>query len=234
MAHSALDSVRAITFDMYGTLLDLDASFVRGIGRFLQSKGSTGDPTAVVRYWEASYLRESMADTILGRGRTPFERLRRDCLNQVLTRVGVSHTTDDVDNLLTTDAQVCLFPDVRQGLLALRERYTLAVLSNGDLESLERTIASLTIPVDQIISAEQAGAYKPHPVVYQSAVEQLGLEKEQILHVAAHPWDLRGAKACGLLGGYINRDNVPYGASTFLADLEVSKLTDLEGCLAEK
>jgi 2-haloacid dehalogenase len=128
----------------------------------------------------------------------------------------VSHTADDVERLLTSDARVSLFPDVREGLQALRERYTLAVLSNGDLDSLER-----------VISAEQAGVYKPHQAVYGSAVKEMGLEKEQVLNVAAHTWDIHGAKAFGLLGAYLNRDNVPYGTSHFQADLEVSRLTDL-------
>ena len=231
MTQSALRDVRAITFDMYGTLLDLEASFVGGIGRFLQANGSTRDAAELVRFWEAAYLRESMADTLLGRGRTSFERLRRDCLSQVLSRLRVRHTAEDVDRLLTTDAQVSLFPDVLEGLLALRGRYRLAVLSNGDLDSLERAVAGLSIPVEQVISAEQAGVYKPHQAVYSYAVEQLGLEKEQILHVAAHPWDIRGAKACGLLGAYINRDSVPYGTASLRADLEVAKLTGLAGRL---
>jgi 2-haloacid dehalogenase len=197
MAQSAFGGVHAITFDMYGTLLDLEASFVPGIGRFLQAKGSTGDAAELVRFWEASYLRESMVDTMLGHDRTSFERLRRACLSQVLSRLGVSHTADDVEGLLTNEAQISLFPDVREGLQALRERYTLAVLSNGDLDSLERAVTGLSIPVERVISAEQAGAYKPHQAVYSCAMQQLGLEKEQILHVAAHGWDIRGAKAFG-------------------------------------
>ena len=233
MVRSALDGVRAITFDMYGTLLDLEASFVRGIGRFIRARGSTSDPAQLVQYWEASYLMESMADTILGGGRTPFERLRRDCFSQVLSQAGVSHTAEDVDYLLGSGAETSLFPDVREGLSALRDRYTLAVLSNGDLDSLKRMVAGLSVPVDQVVSAEQAGVYKPHPAVYRRAVERLGLREEQILHVAAHTWDIRGAKACGLAVAYLDRNGAPFSAAPVSADLKVSNLTDLAERLAK-
>ena len=227
MATASLATIRAITFDMYGTLLDLEASFGEGLRRFLKVAGSGRDVADVVQLWEAAYLRESMVDTMLGRGRTLFERIRRDCLSRIFSRLGVEHTGDDIESLLTTCARVTLYSDVRHGLLSLKGKITLAVLSNGDLDSLERAVSGLSIPVDQIISAEQAGAYKPHSVVYRTAAEHLNLPPNQILHVAAHPWDIRGAKAFGMLGAYINRDNVPFGESTLQADLEVSKLTDL-------
>ncbi len=227
MTSAALGNVRAITLDMYGTLLDLKTSFVPGFGRFLEGQGSSRDAAEVIQIWEATYLRESMVDTMLGRGRTLFEQIRRECLSQVFSSLGVSHTADDIDRLLTTDAQVSLFSDVQDGLSALQDRYTLSVLSNGDLDSLERAVSGLSIPVDSVISAEQAGVYKPHSAVYRFAAEHLNLPPNQILHVAAHPWDVRGAKASGLLGAYINRDSVPYGETAAPPDLEVSKLTEL-------
>ena len=227
MASAALESVRAVTFDMYGTLLDLRASFSQGFSEFLTAKGASRDADEVVQLWEATYLRESMVDTMLGRGRTPFERIRRECLSQLLSRLGIAHTPDDVENLLTTNARVSLFHDVQEGLLALKGKFTLAVLSNGDLDSLQRAVSGLSIPVDRVISAEQAGVYKPHSAVYRYAIDSLNLQANQVLHVAAHPWDVRGAKATGLLGAYINRDNVPYSDSLPHPDLEVSKLTAL-------
>ena len=102
MPQAALDSVRAVTFDMYGTLLDLETSFVQGFSQFLKAKGSALDAAEVVRAWEAAYLHESTVDTLLDRGRTPFERVRRVCLSQVFSRLGIEHTPDDVEGLLTS------------------------------------------------------------------------------------------------------------------------------------
>ena len=231
MTSAALGDVRAITLDMYGTLLDLETSFVQGFRRFLAAKGSSRDAAEVIQLWEATYLRESMVDTMLGRGRTLFEQVRRECLSQVFSHLAVSHTSGDIERLMTTDAQVSLFPDVQKGLSALRDKYSLSVLSNGDLNSLERAVSGLSIPVHQVISAEQAGAYKPHSVVYRTAAEHLNLLPSQILHVAAHPWDIRGAKAFGFLGVYLNRDNIPYGEGSPQADLEITSLTELSGHL---
>ena len=231
MTSAALGDVRAITLDMYGTLLDLETSFLHGISRFLKTKGSTREGRDVLQFWEATYLRESMVDTMLGRGRTLFEQIRRECLSQVFSSLGVSHDADDIERLLTTDAQVSLFPDVQEGLSALRDKYSLSVLSNGDLSSLERAVSGLSIPVHQVISAEQAGAYKPHSVVYRTAAEHLNLQPNQILHVAAHPWDIRGAKAFGFLGVYLNRHDIPFGDGSPQADLEIATLTELAGRL---
>ncbi len=227
MAPAALENVRAVTFDMYGTVLDLQASFIHGFGEFLRAQGSARDPAEVVRLWEATYLRESMVDTMIGRGRTLFERIRRECLGRVFAQLGIAHSLDDVEKLLTTSARVSLFPDVLEGMLALKGKLTLAVLSNGDLDSLEQAVSGLSIPVDSVISAEQAGVYKPHSAVYRFAAENLNLPPNQILHVAAHPWDIRGAKAVGMLGAYINRESGPYGETAAPPDLEVSKLTEL-------
>ena len=232
MHQFSLESVQAITFDMYGTLLDLDASYSDSIGRFTESKGYAGDVAGVIAAWEAAYLHESMVDTLLDQGRTPFERVRRVCLGKVLSSLKVPYTPDDVENVLTTQSKVTLFSDVIEGLSALRDRFTLAVLSNGDLKPLERAVSGLNIPVPRVISAEQAGSYKPHPSVYRTAVEALGLPADQILHVASHPWDIRGAKTFGMLGAYINRLGVPYGESSPQADLEVPALIGLASKLS--
>lgn len=228
MTSGPLQSVRAVTFDMYGTLLDLEATFREPFGRFLSAKGSSKTVSEVVHLWEASYLRESMVDTMLGRGRTPFDRLRRHHLGQVFSQLGVENVPDEIECLLADAAGFSLFPDVVGGLQALQGRFTLAALSNGDLATLERAVSSLGLPMDRVISAEQVGVYKPHAAVYQMAAENLNLRPEQILHVASHVWDVRAAKVWGMLGAYVNRHGIPYHEDV-PPDLEV---VDLKG-LAE-
>lgn len=230
MASISPDTIRAITLDVYGTLLDLGATFAPGFAGFLRSKGFEGDANDVVVSWEAAYLHESMVDTFLKGGRTPFEQVRRASLSQLLHRLRVGHTQDDIEELLTTKATPTLFPDVIDSLAKLRERYTLAVLSNGDLGSLERMASSLSVPVHRSISAEQADRYKPHKAVYLHAASELGLESNQVLHVAAHTWDVRGAKNTGMAGAYVNRYAVPYPAGA--PDIEVPDLVELAAQIA--
>ena len=223
-----LEPVRAITFDMYGTLLDLEASFGPGFAEFLKSKGYPGSASIMVQAWEAAYLHESNVDSLLGRPRTPFEVVRRLTLSQLFFKLKIEHTKDDIEQLVTTQATPTLFSDVKESLTRLKGKYKMAVLSNGDLASLDRAVSGLGIPVDRAISAEQAGCYKPHPGVYQHAIKELELPGGQVLHVAAHAWDIRGARAAGMAGAYINRYGIPYvDADGSHADLEVPGLTEL-------
>ena len=225
-----LGPVRAITFDMYGTLLDLVASFASGFDEFLKAKGYPGSANDVVQAWETTYLHESNVDSLLGGPRTPFEVVRRVTLSQLFHKLKIAHTKDDIEQLVTTKATPTLFPDVKEHLTRLQAqgKYQMSVLSNGDLESLDRAVSGLGIPVDSAISAEQAGYYKPHSGVYQHAIKELGLPGEQVLHVAAHAWDIRGARAAGMAGAYINRYDIPYvDADGSQADLEVPGLAEL-------
>ena len=223
-----LGPVRAITFDMYGTLLDLEASFEPGFAEFLKAKGYPGSASQVVQAWEAVYLHESNVDSMLGRRRTPFEVVRRYTLSQLFFKLKVEHTDDDIEQLVTTKATPTLFPDVKDNLTRLTGKYDMSVLSNGDLSSLERAVSGLGIPVERAISAEQAGYYKPHSGVYQHAIKELGLPSQQVLHVAAHAWDIRGARAAGMAGAYINRYGIPYiDADGSQSDLEVPGLAEL-------
>lgn len=228
-----LEPISAITFDMYGTLLDLVASFASGFEDFLKSRNYPGGADEVVQAWETAYLHESNVDSLLGRPRTPFEIVRRITLSQLFFKLKIQHTQDDIEELITIKATPALFPDVKEHLTRLQGKFQMAVLSNGDLESLNRAINGLGIPVDRAISAEQAGYYKPHAGVYQHAVKELGLPGAQVLHVAAHAWDVRGARAAGMAGAYINRYDIPYvDVDGSKADVEVSSLKGLADCLA--
>ena len=226
-------AVRAITFDLYGTLLDLEATFAPAFDRFLRERNAMVDAPELVRTWEWAYLHEGMVDTFLGGPRTPFEQLRRTTLSQVFARIGIEHSRDDIEELLTARAAPTLFPDVVESLTALRGRYTLSVLSNGNLAVLERTVSSLGLPVDHTISVEQAGCYKPDLRVYRRAAELLSLETGAILHVAAHAWDIRAAQAAGMRGAYVDRHGIPYAPFTSdRPDLETATLPELAAILS--
>ena len=103
-------------------------------------KTHRGAAQAIVEAWERDYLHESMVDTLVGGDRTPFERVRRVTLSQLLSKLKIEHTQDEIEAVLSR-AVPTLFPDVIESLVRLGEKYTLAVLSNGDLASLERVVA---------------------------------------------------------------------------------------------
>ena len=235
--------IQAITFDMYGTLLDLEATFAPGIAEYLRERGSGADAIQLTQAWETAYLHESMVDTFLGGrpadsdgdggGRTPFEHIRRATLAQLFSRRRIPWSPGEIDQLLAERVTPTLFPDVLACLRRLGERFTLAVLSNGDRASLERTVSGLAIPVSHIISVEPAGCYKPDLRAYRYALGELGTPAGETLHVAAHAWDTRAARAAGMWGAYIDRYHIPYAplppadAPDFLA----ANLTELPALL---
>ncbi len=225
-------AIHAITFDLYGTLLDLEATFAPAFNGFLKEKGTAVDAAEFVRTWEWAYLHEGMVDTFLGGPRTSFEQLRRITLSQQLARMGIEHSREEIENLLTVRATPTLFPDVVEALSAMKGRYTLSVLSNGDLAMLERIVSTLGIPVDRTISVEQAGCYKPDLRVYRRAADLLGVETTGILHVAAHAWDIRAARVAGMQGAYIDRHNIPFAPYTdYRPEIETANLPELAAML---
>ena len=233
MAPFDSSQIRTITFDLYGTLLDLEATFAPAFAGFLQERGADLDSADLVRTWEWAYLHEGMVDTFLGGPRTPFEQLRRTTLSQVFARLGIEHNRDDIEDLLGNRVTPTLFPDVVESLTAMRDRYTLSVLSNGDLSVLERIVSTLNIPVHRTISVEQAGCYKPDLRVYRRASELLSTSAGEILHVAAHAWDIRAAQAAGMRGAYIDRHAIPFAPFTDeCPDIETATLPELASILA--
>ena len=226
-------AIRAITFDLYGTLLDLEATFAPAFDVFLKDRGASVDAVEFVQTWEWAYLHEGMVDTFLGGPRTPFEQLRRTTLSQVFARMGLEHSREDIEDLLTARATPSLFPDVVESLTAMKGRYTLSVLSNGDLAALERIVSTLNIPVHRTISVEQADCYKPDLRVYRRAAELLEVETGGILHVAAHAWDIRAAQAAGMKGAYIDRHNIPFAPYTdYRPEIETANLPELAAMLS--
>ena len=153
-------------------------------------------------------------------------------LSQLFLKLDTLHTEVDIKQLVTNKATSILFPDLKEHLAQIQSlgKYEMSVVSTGDLESLDLAVNGLSIPVDRAISAEGAGYYKPHTGVYQHAMKELGLMGEQVLHVAAHAWDIRGARAAGMAGAYINRYGIPYvdvdGSQPDLQVLGLAQLAD--------
>ena len=157
-------------------------------------------------------------------------------LSQLFHKLNTPHTKGDIEQLVTTKTTSILFPDLKEHRTRIQslDKYEMSVVSTGDLESLDLAVNGLGIPADRAISAEGAGYYKPHTGVYQHAMKELGLLGEQVLHVAAHAWDIRRARAGGMAGAYINRYGIPYvDADGSQPDLQVLGLTQLADLLSE-
>ena len=225
---SAVADVRILTFDMFGTVLDLDQTIVPGLRDFLSRRGSHLDGRQVWDGWRARQRIEQHQDSILMLGHRGYLDSARRALLHTLRRLRIPHGTADVLELISLFERLQAFDDVSAALARLGEHFRLVALSNGDLPLVERLAAGVPdVTFDDCLSADRVGRFKPHPSVYRMAATELGCEPGQIMMVAAHAFDVLGARACGFRGAYVNRYRLPYDESTLLPDLEVRDFSEL-------
>jgi 2-haloacid dehalogenase len=222
-----LRTVKALMFDFYGTVVDMQSGLVRAITPYLQEKGYDAKPSNVVTWWRRTHFENSMIDALLHREHTPYREIGHRAVAQTLTRAGIEHTPAEVQRLVAAIERLDPFPDVIEALTALHSRYKLIVLSNGDPDMLERGTAHVGFPFDEIISVAQAGSFKPHVITYRTACEIVGLEPHEVLFVANHEFDCVGAKAFGMHTAYVNRRGRPFGEKPYLPDLTVPNFEGL-------
>ena len=222
------EQVRALTFDLFGTILDLGGSLTPFIDEMLKEKGA--DITADV-FWEQWRYRqrlEQFQDTIMMLGHGGYLETVRRAYVYVLARNKIEMSRGEVKAFLACWWELKPFPEVRAGLEKLRARYQLVGLSNGDPDFLDHLAKNqIQWDFDDVISATTMGAFKPHPAVYRRAAQILGLEVGECMMVSANSFDVVGARTCGFRGAYINRYDLPYEDSPYRADRTVADFTEL-------
>ncbi len=225
--------VSVLTFDLYGTVVDMQKGLVAAITPYLAAKGWTArPPDALVTWWRRTHFENSMIDALVDRGHTPYREIGRRALGYTLERAGISHTDEEVRALVAEIERLKPFEDAVEALQRLSRRYRLAVLSNGDPDMLENAKPYIGFAFDEMISVADAGYFKPHYRAYQNAAERLGVEPGRILHVANHAFDCIGAKAAGMRTAFVNRRHRPYGKTPHQPDLTVFSLKELADLLA--
>jgi 2-haloacid dehalogenase len=202
-------SVRALAFDVFGTLVD----WRTGIAQAFRSSGVPGDPEELADDWRNRY-RPILAE--VNEGSRPwgdFDELHLATLGELLAERGVDLSADARRRLVDGWHRLEPWPDVRAGLEALRRRHVTATLSNGHMALLVDLARHGDLRFDCLLSAELARAYKPAPELYQTAARLLGVEPHELMMVAAHPWDLEGARAAGLRTAFLDRP-LEYGPAS--------------------
>ena len=209
MTTSVLGGVRALVFDVFGTVVDWRSGVAREAGSFLAQHGAEHvDPAAFADAWRRHY---SPAMEEVRSGRRPFTQLdilHRENLDRVLEEFGVDPRhipSADLDDLNLAWHRLDPWPDSVEGLKRLRTRYIIAPLSNGNIILLLNMAKRAGLPWDAILGAEVVRAYKPMPEAYLRTADILALRPEQICLVAAHNGDLAAARKCGLRTAFIAR-----------------------------
>ena len=199
--------VRALTFDVFGTVVDWRGSIIREGDRLARAKGLAVDWGRLADAWRAGY---APAMDRVRRGHLPWTRLddlHRMILHGLLPEFGLEGrlTPDELARLNLVWHRLDPWPDAVEGLARLRSRYVVATLSNGNVSLLVNMAKHAGLPWDCILSAELARHYKPDPEVYRMAADLLGLPPEAVMMVAAHKPDLLAAQAVGFRTAYVPR-----------------------------
>jgi len=207
MAHAApLDAVKALTFDVFGTVVDWRGSIIRE-GRALgEAKKLDVDWAAFADAWRAGY-RPAM-DRVR-RGKLPWmniDALHRLILDELLEKFAIRRlNAADRDHLNRVWHRLKPWPDAVPGLRRLKKKYVIATLSNGNVALLTNMAKNAGLPWDCIVSAELFRHYKPDREAYLGAAALFGLKPREVMMVAAHANDLVAARKAGLRTAYVHR-----------------------------
>ncbi len=203
---SVADSVQALVFDVFGTVVDWRASIIREGQLLAASKGYEIDWGEFADRWRSGY---GPAMNKVRTGELPWTKiddLHRMILDELVLEFGLTDMTEaELDHFNRAWHRLSPWPDTVAGLNRLKTKYIITTLSNGNVSLLTNMAKNAGLPWDAVLSAELAGHYKPDPEAYLKAADLLSLQPQQVLMVAAHPGDLRAAARTGLRTAYVIR-----------------------------
>jgi len=226
-------AVKALFFDVFGTLVDWRSSIAREAEALLKPKGLALDYLAFADAWRGEY--QGAMDEVRS-GRIPFcklDILHRRNLDLIMPRFHIGALSEEQRRELNMAwHRLDAWPDVPPGMSRLKRRYWLAPVSNGNISLMVDLARRNDFPWDAILGAEIAGDYKPKPRVYLAAAAAFDLGPQTCMMVAAHSSDLAAAAALGLRTAHVARPN-EHGpgrgeaAPTVAVDVAVKDLEDL-------
>ena len=198
-------SVKALTFDVFGTVVDWRSSIIREGQLLAKTKSLAVDWPKFADEWRAGY---GPAMQRVREGDLPWmkiDRLHRLILDDLLVRFEISLDERETDHFNRAWHRLTPWPDAVPGLHRLRDSFIVATLSNANVSLLVNMAKNAGLPWDCVLSAELAKHYKPDKEAYLTAADLLGLEPSEVMMVAAHPGDLRAAASVGFRTALIPR-----------------------------
>ena len=204
---SDLSAVKALVFDVFGTVVDWRTSLIADLMWWGKGRGITADWTALVDGWRGMYT-AAMDDVRKHpeRGYVILDVLHRRSLEKLVAQLSISGLTDDDLHHLTMGwHRLHPWADSVAGLTRLKTKYIISPLSNGNVALLTNMAKFAGLPWDLVMSAELFAHYKPDPEIYLGAAKLLCLPPEQVMMVAAHNHDLKAAQKLGLRTAFVAR-----------------------------
>lgn len=224
-----ISQVKALVFDVFGTVVDWRTSIIRELEAFGAQKGIFADWAAFTDDWRGLY-QPSMEEVRSGRRPwTILDVLHRESLETLLASYGITGLSEaEKEHINKVWHRLTPWPDSVPGLQRLKSRYLIGTLSNGNVGLLAWMAKNAGLPWDVILGAEVARAYKPLPEAYLRTAEILGLRPEQMMLVAAHNDDLAAAAEQGYATAFVARpaEYGPRQTKDFKADRNWDVVTD--------
>lgn len=227
-----LGLVHTLTFDAFGTILDLGGAHAARLGEFLTSKGSELTAGELWARWRSRQRIEQYQDNQFYTGHYGYLDSSRRALIYTLRASKLPFGDMEITRIMEGWQELSPFPDAVPGLQRLRTKFKLVVLSNGEKHFLAHLVENrIRHDFDGVISVQEVGVFKPNPLVYRYAARILKAEPCELLMVSSNSFDVVGARASGYRGAYVNRYDLPYDETPYRFDLEARDFLDLAGKL---
>jgi 2-haloacid dehalogenase len=198
--------VKALVFDVFGTVVDWHGSVAREVRQLARDKGLRINAAKFAKAWRAGY-RPAM-DRVQ-RGEAPFQKIdviHRAILENVLHEFRITTLTEEEKaHLNRVWHRLKPWPDAVRGLKRLKSKFIVATLSNGNTSLLVNMAKHGGLPWDTVFSSDTFSLFKPEPGMYRGAADRLDLAPQEVMMVAAHKADLRAAAQCGLKTAFVTR-----------------------------
>jgi len=216
-----------LTFDCYGTLINWEEGILRCLHRVLAAHGKDTDDATILRLYG-----DFEANAEQGEYRR-YREVLQSVMRQFGEQLGFAPTDQEANSLPESMKNWQPWPDTVNALRQLRSGFRLAIVSNVDDDLFAATLPQLGAEFDQIITAQQAGAYKPSLKIFELALSRIGTPAHRVLHVGQSLYhDVLPAQALGLATVWVNRTSARSGVGAVKAaegrpDLEVASLAEL-------
>jgi|APAga8741243855_1050100.scaffolds.fasta_scaffold00836_4 2-haloacid dehalogenase len=192
---------KAVTFDNFGTIIDWEGEIQKQFKKILAKHGIVdADVKALQRHWENrqfDYIQEKYR---------PYKEVLRNTLPMAFNDFGYPFTEEDCIEFSESMGKWQPFADSREALLELKKYTKIVLITNTDDEIIKESVKQIGVEFDEIITAEQAGAYKPSHKGFHLALDRLGLDKSEVLHAGfGFKYDVVPATELGFKTCWINR-----------------------------
>jgi 2-haloacid dehalogenase len=199
------ENIEVLLFDVFGTLVDWRSSVIAELTEYGRVHGVGADWPALADAWRAAYVPAMDAVRRGDRAWATLDVLHRESLDRLLAEKAIDVPDAGRERLANVWHRLHPWPDTIAGMNALRQRFALASLSNGNL-ALQLDLARFAhLPFDALFASDMFGHYKPDPHTYLGALRLLDREPGRVMLVAAHNGDLQAAASHGLRTAFVAR-----------------------------